>query len=173
MRSPLTCQNANTADSRILIEATPLLLMDRFWQNEMDKPESGGILLGHRRGKHLHVTIATEPQPGDGRWRFFFNRSMRAHQDIALKKWRASGGTVDYLGEWHTHPEPHPSPSPKDYAEWRKICSRLPNPMLFMIVGWSGEVWLGCSNGQKVEQCNIDPMEVSTSHSHLRPGRRR
>lgn len=153
----------NAGGRQILVETDPLMLMDRFWQDDMVKPESGGILLGYRRGEHLHVTVATAPQPDDGRWRFFFKRSKRAHQEIALKQWRASGQTVDYLGEWHTHPEPHPSPSSHDYSEWRKIYERLPKPMLFMIVGWSGELWLGCSEGSQVLRCNDEGAEISVS----------
>lgn len=131
------------------------MLMDSFWQDAPAKPESGGILLGYRRGKHLHVTMASVPQPADGRWRFMFERSKRAHQEIALREWRASSQTVDYLGEWHTHPEPYPSPSSFDRAEWSKICSRVSSPMIFMIVGWSGEHWLGSSStGHQVHRCN-------------------
>jgi hypothetical protein len=37
---------------RVLVEAEPLALMDRHWQDSTSKPESGGILLGYRRGAH-------------------------------------------------------------------------------------------------------------------------
>lgn len=153
MRSALIWQVPMGQAGKILVEAEPLMLMDEFWQNKAVKPESGGILLGYRRGNHLHVTMATAPQPGDGRWRFLFRRSKGSHQDIALHQWHASGQTVDYLGEWHTHPEPHPRPSHLDYTEWAKICARAPKPMLFMIVGWTGELWLGYSSGERVQKC--------------------
>lgn len=153
MRSALIWRMPGRQVGQILIEAEPLILMDRFWQDESAKPESGGILLGYRRDKHLHVTMASTPQPGDEQRRYLFNRSKRAHQELALRQWRASAQTVDYLGEWHTHPETHPSPSGLDQAEWAKICARAPNPMLFMIVGWSGEHWLGCSKGGQVVRC--------------------
>lgn len=154
MRSALMWRVPKVQDGQVLIEAEPLSLVDGFWQDERSKPESGGILLGYRRGGHLHVTMASTPQPEDGRWRYFFRRSRRAHQEIAIHHWRASGETVDYLGEWHTHPEPNPTPSGEDYAEWAKICARTPKSMLFLIVGWSGQLWLGWSSGQRVLRCD-------------------
>lgn len=129
------------------------MLMDQFWQDDGVKPESGGILLGYRRCNHLHVTMVTVPQPSDRRQRFLFRRSKGTHQDIALHQWHASGQTIDYLGEWHTHPESQPSPSRLDYTEWAKICARVQKPMLFMIVGWTGELWLGCSSRKRVQKC--------------------
>ncbi|WP_431259403.1 Mov34/MPN/PAD-1 family protein [Roseateles chitinivorans] len=155
MRSALMWRAAHAPEGQILVEADALRLMDGFWQNEHSKPESGGILLGYRRGPHLHVTMVTTPQRGDCGWRYFFKRSRRAHQDIALRHWRASGETVDYLGEWHTHPESSPTPSGEDYAEWAKICARTSLPMLFVIVGWSGQLWLGRSRGQQVPRCDL------------------
>ena len=153
MREALIWCMPGRQSGRILVEAELLMLMDRFWQDASAKPESGGILLGYRRGKHVHVTMASAPQPGDGRWRYLFKRSKRAHQEIALRQWCASAQTVDYLGEWHTHPENLPNPSSLDYTEWAKISAIAPSPVIFAIVGWSGQVWLGCSNGRHVRRC--------------------
>lgn len=153
MRSAVIWQVPKNLDGQILLEVEPLQLMDKFWQDDVTKPESGGIFLGYRRGSHLHVTMASAPQPSDARSRYSFWRSKSAHQDIALRKWRASKQTMDYLGEWHTHPEAHPMPSGKDYSEWAKICTSAQKPMLFLIIGWSGELWLGCSEGQRVRKC--------------------
>lgn len=75
---------------QVLVEAEPLALMDRHWQDSTSKPESGGILLGYRRGAHLHVTMATAPQASDRGWRYLFKRSARHHQEIALHQWNES-----------------------------------------------------------------------------------
>jgi len=153
MRSALVWQNPIGTAGLVLVEAAPLILMDRYWQNSNDKPESGGILLGYRRSTHLHVTMATAPQTTDRGWRYLFKREARHHQEIALRQWIASDKKMDYLGEWHTHPEPHPSPSATDQSEWRAICGQRPSSMVFMIMGWTGEMWLGMSGGVKIEQC--------------------
>lgn len=153
MRSAIVWQNPHITQGRILVEAEPLELMDRHWQDKIGKPESGGILLGYRRGAHLHVTMATKPQAADRGWRYLFKRSARYHQEIAFHQWNASERTMDYLGEWHTHPQHHPSPSATDISEWRKICSQRQAPMIFLIIGWSGELWLGLSREMGIKQC--------------------
>jgi integrative and conjugative element protein (TIGR02256 family) len=127
--------------------------MDAHWQNRSDIPESGGILMGYRRGEHLHVTHATPPQATDRRKRFQFNRSSQPHQMIALERWKESGGTIDYLGEWHTHPQATPAPSMMDHREWRKIYRGRALQMLFAVMGWKGDLWLGLSTADKVDQC--------------------
>lgn len=153
MRSALVWHGLCLYAGQVLVEAEPLALMDRHWQDSTSKPESGGILLGYRRGAHLHVTMATAPQAGDRGWRYLFKRSARHHQEIALHQWNESGRKIDYLGEWHTHPELHPSPSATDLSEWRKICSQRQAPMVFLIMGWSGELWLGLSGRLEIERC--------------------
>lgn len=98
--------------------------------------EAGGILLGFRRGEiDLELTLATEPTPKDKRGMFSFFRSTWHHQDVARQQWMKSGGTVDYLGDWHTHPEDHPTPSSTDRREWEKLRRNSPRPLIFIIVG--------------------------------------
>ncbi|MET3821874.1 hypothetical protein ACVK00_000780 [Burkholderia sp. PvR073] len=52
-------------DARILIEPFVLSTLMGFRQTDPTAPESGGILLGYRRGLHLHVSMVTTPQPGE------------------------------------------------------------------------------------------------------------
>ena len=67
------------------------------------------------------------------------------HQQAALARWRQSDGTIDYLGEWHTHPEHSPSPSTIDTGGWRRIWSKRKTPMLFVIAGTQDRLWIGLS----------------------------
>lgn len=152
MRSAMMWQSPWQPSSRVLIEAGPLTLLDRFHQPGRAALEAGGILLGYRRGLHLHVVAATTPQAADRRSRFRFHRADPHHQIAAMDHWESSGMRVDYLGEWHTHPEAQPTPSHLDYSEWRKICSRRSSPMVFVILGWSGDIWLGVSKGTRIAQ---------------------
>ncbi|MFO6419234.1 Mov34/MPN/PAD-1 family protein [Hylemonella sp. W303a] len=139
----------------VLIEAEALVLMDNFRQNTAEKPESGGILLGYRRGPHLHVTAATAPQAADRSSRYLFQRSSSHHQEIAIQQWNASGGTMDYLGEWHTHPQQKPSPSTIDLNEWIKLSGKKNFPLVFVIMGWTGDIWVGFSDDRKIHPCNL------------------
>ena len=156
VQSPLMWQNPCIAEGRVLIEPEPLALINQYRQDHQSKPEAGGILLGYRREGHLHVTMATVPQPSDRRMRFWFSRATKHHQQEAVRHWMASNAEVDYLGEWHTHPEGRPSPSSLDRTEWRKIACERTSPMVFMILGWTGELWVGvsCDSGS-VKPCTV------------------
>lgn len=130
-------------DGFVLIEARVLQVLAGYRQLHQGAPESGGILLGYRRGSHLHVTEATAPLVPDHASRTSFFRSAGPHQQAALARWRESGRTVDYLGEWHTHPEHSPTPSTIDTGGWQRICSKRKKPMLFVIAGTQDRLWIG------------------------------
>lgn len=153
MRSHLIWEAPQKPLTKILIESFPLEEMDLYRQDASHKTEAGGIILGYRRGTHLHVTQVTIPQISDKRHRYGFHRSAQHHQQVALKAWHASGNTMDYLGDWHTHPELHPSPSELDLNEWKKICSKRTSPMLFMIIGVSGDLWVGLGDSREITCC--------------------
>lgn len=130
-------------DGFILVEDRVLQVLARHRQLHHGVPESGGILMGYRRGSHLHVTEATAPLEPDRASRTRFFRSAFPHQQAALARWRESGGTMDYVGEWHTHPELNPSPSAIDRRGWGHISNSRKTPMLFIIAGTQGSLWIG------------------------------
>ena len=146
--------------SLLLIEDSVLLQVGSFRQSELQATEAGGILLGYRRGPHLHVMIATAPGPGDKRSRYHFSRDDRSHALIARTEWERSGETMDYIGEWHTHPESNPKPSSLDFCEWLMICKRRTDPMVFLIQGIRG-IWVGVGVGRlmqgQVARERLDP----------------
>ena len=128
-----------TADkSRLLhFSAGTLQTFSQYIQAGSADSEAGGLLLGAVHGDHLIIEQATAPTDWDKRFRYLFERLPFGHEAIALSRWRASGGTVRYLGEWHTHPEDHPHPSSLDRKEWNRLASRRRDkrPMLAVIVG--------------------------------------
>lgn len=142
--------------ARVLIEPIVLEQISRFRQVESDTPEGGGILLGYRRDSHLHIVEATTPQPSDKCTLFRFVRRDPHHQKLALKRWMESNQTIDYLGEWHTHPQGEPAPSQLDLIEWCKIFKGEP-PMLFMILGTKDDDWVGVSMDGKLRQSTYCP----------------
>lgn len=106
------------------------------------RKERGGILIGQRREEHLHVHEVTVPMRFDRGTRFALRRSAAGHQGIATRLWRRYGGTMDWSGEWHSHPQAVPSPSAIDLASWSGIVARSQVPMLFVMVGYDAH-WVG------------------------------
>ena len=102
--------------------------------------ESGGALLGMRRGRHIEVASLTTPAKGDSASRFHFFRRSKRHQMKSNWLWKRSGGLVDHVGEWHTHDEMVPHPSPTDSASWMALGRRRQGAaMVFLICGQRAE----------------------------------
>lgn len=129
----------STTDQRNLVVFAPdvLKVFKHYRQRFFWQPEGGGILLGCRRGKHLEVMIATEPSHKDSRSALSFVREADGHAEFAEQAWRQSEKRIDYLGEWHTHPQRVATPSHVDRHEWRKLILQRPKltPILVVVVG--------------------------------------
>lgn len=115
-------------------------VLARFWKYRQQcllLPESGGILLGRRRGKHLEVLLATEPSPHDKGSTYSFLREAKVHAEVARQAWIRGNRQIDYLGEWHTHPQTAPVPSEIDRAEWSRLVLQCPDKttLLMVVVG--------------------------------------
>ncbi len=144
--------NPFDGEGLILIEQQVIDQIRSFRQIEIASSEAGGILLGFRRGSHLHVTDLTLPGAEDKRSRTAFYRSAASHQKIAMSRWLESNGTMGYLGEWHTHPQKHPSPSPIDIREWKVILSKQPQNMVFVIAGNDEKNWIGIGKNKNIAE---------------------
>jgi len=110
------------------------------WQEiifSSDQRESGGLLLGMRRLGSLEIVSASYPMPKDTRTRTAFIRHDSGHADMAVTAWKDSGGTVDWIGEWHTHPFGSSKPSIVDLRNWKNLAAHTKHPMVFVIVGKS------------------------------------
>ncbi len=133
----------------VVVSALVIELVARYKQLKAGDPESGGILIGLRRGEHFEITAATMPQVDDKRTRFRFERVERGHAEALKKRWAVSMGAENYLGEWHTHPEDHPSPSSIDVTEWQRAVKLHNQPLVMLIVGRkSTYVAIVCHLGQ-------------------------
>jgi integrative and conjugative element protein (TIGR02256 family) len=120
--------------------------IESFMAADAGKCEAGGILLGLRRDPHLEIVDATLPARGDVRQSHRFIRRSRSHQLAATRAWRQSGQLVDYLGEWHSHPEPHPSPSAIDESEMlRRSREHRSEALVELIVGYEG-IWVALAD---------------------------
>ncbi len=109
-------------------------------QHDCFAPEAGGVLLGRIVVERPNVVVetVTVPSPDDRRSRFSFFRAERPTQSAINAAWEASGGTQNYLGEWHTHPEDHPTPSRVDRKGWQRLAYEArfeQDALFFLIVG--------------------------------------
>jgi len=114
--------------------------MATYLQNSIEKTEGGGVLLGKafEQSGNIIIDMVTTPQVNDIRRRFFFFRNQKRHQQIINEIWKESEGTINYLGEWHTHPEDVPIPSLIDLQNWRKQvhnASYEGDCLIFIILG--------------------------------------
>jgi integrative and conjugative element protein (TIGR02256 family) len=97
--------------------------MESHRQLEPGSHEAGGVLLGRflMGCEDVVVNEAVGPFDTDSRSRYQITRKRSPAQELVNEAWRASRGTCNYLGEWHTHPEYSPSPSWSDLRNWRHI----------------------------------------------------
>lgn len=144
MSKELVFNNPITA-GYILVEDNVITKMNRYRQRMADANEAGGLLLGFRRGPHLEIIDITEPYPNDVRRRTYFYRCDSSHKKHAKKQWKKSKKTIDYLGEWHTHPELIPTPSGLDQKEWGVLVNGRDSSLAFFILGIT-DIWAGVGN---------------------------
>ena len=120
--------------------------------------EAGGLIMGSLRQKkaepflltsppHIEVTDISEPGLKDVRTRCSFVRKGEHHRALVKKAKINSDNNIDYLGEWHTHPEANPSPSSIDVYHWKK---NLKGRHAALIIIGIVSVWVGYWNGRKI-----------------------
>lgn len=119
---------------RVLIHHPVRTELERSSLACADQPEAGGILLGAYRGPDMEVTGLTRPGPADEQRPFSFIRVDPVHEAANARAWQNSGGTVSYVGEWHTHPCGAVIPSSADVRSWRGEARRCGRPMAFVLV---------------------------------------
>ncbi|WP_198361477.1 CBASS system CD-NTase/cGAS isopeptidase Cap3 [Halomonas sp. N3-2A] len=125
--------------SLLVILPTVLSRLLSYRQYNLSNNEAAGVLIGERRGSHLVVHQVSEPGKGDIRRRYFVDRRGPHHQAAVEDAFSRSSGRLQYLGEWHTHPEDVPSPSSTDLNSWKRYLI-ADEPMVLLIVG-KNEIW--------------------------------
>ena len=136
----------------VSFEVHVLEIIDRFRQRKYySQLESCGILMGEKRGLHgedIHVMHLSTPKITDFRTPVYYKRGVYGHQEHLNQLHDSSQGRIQYLGEWHTHPQKNAKPSSTDYREWRKTCKYFKEqPVLFFIAGVH-EDWLGIQKNE-------------------------
>lgn len=98
-------------------------VLDRLMRIPGRPWEVGGWLLGwwSDDGSETLVTHATPPASRGTP--FGVTISGRGHRPMFDAAWNASGGTVTFLGDWHTHPGGPAAVSERDRKAMRQLAS--------------------------------------------------
>lgn len=83
--------------------------------------ETGGLLLGYWKDDEIVVASATGPGPNAQRGRTWFRPDQQWQTEDLARAYAASGRTMTYLGDWHTHPGGTAIPSRTDRRTMRAI----------------------------------------------------
>ena len=108
--------------------------------------EAGGVLLGWRDGSDRIVTGLIGPGPHSlhGRHAFVPDHSWQVEQ--IRKAFGLTGGDLDYLGDWHSHPDWIALMSAIDDTTLVRISRKVVTPLMIIIAGadprWEYGGWL-------------------------------
>jgi len=109
------------------------------------EPEGGGMLFAQIEPGWITIRVATLPQQSDHRSRVTFEPDLRFQQREIRRKFKQG---LQFVGEWHTHPERHPQPSGADLHSMA-LCFLTSKHMLqsfvMVIVGtakWPDCLWV-------------------------------
>lgn len=98
--------------------------------------ETGGILLGHDHGTHTHVAAIIGPGPAATHARFRFAPDNDWQVEQVAAAWHRDP-TLDYLGDWHTHPNGTTHLSGLDTETAQAIAAaplaRQPEPVMLVL----------------------------------------
>ena len=89
---------------RVVFSNWMLKRIARIQQSALTDYESGGMLFGVIRPGALTISFATPAYPDDKRSKTEFIRRDKRHLRVLDSVRRRFGGTIGYLGEWHSHP---------------------------------------------------------------------
>ena len=146
-------------DIILRIDQKVIDIISSFIQDEKDKPEAGGILMGYYIDDYsFFISDLTVPSNYDKSSRFNFIRSFINAQKFINHFFKSSKGKKIYLGEWHTHPEKLPTPSSTDLDSFEEQLkkNKLNSKFIFMIIiGIEGMYASSYSNLKLVDEGRV------------------
>ncbi|WP_267389788.1 Mov34/MPN/PAD-1 family protein [Sphingomonas sp. GC_Shp_3] len=129
--------------------------------------ETGGMLLGWRDGEDRVVTgmVGAGPAAKHGRFAFLPDHDWQIKQ--LREAFQTTAGDLDYLGDWHTHPDGIAAMSALDHKTFRCIAKQVRKPAMLIAAGgpgkWVATAWVW-SGGQLLRRATPTKHEVK----HLR-----
>lgn len=150
----------------------PAVLLSRMRVERDDRlpRETGGFLLGLRRGSNIEVSEFTPQGAMDVAGPVSFERVDPEHQRRAIQAWERAEGMVGLVGDWHTHPAGQVDPSATDRSAWRTLVRSMHASGVGVILGAEEAAVFALSKdwrGLKVEQFVL----LSQDHTDLVFGR--
>jgi integrative and conjugative element protein (TIGR02256 family) len=130
--------------------------------------ETGGILVGRCENDIVDVLFASDAGPLAASEPFRFVRDGE-HCQTFLEARAVELPGVDYVGEWHSHPNASPTPSARDIASFEEIAADpdyLTNSPLLVVVapalegdavGWSYTIFPVGGSGRSIDDVEIAP----------------
>jgi integrative and conjugative element protein (TIGR02256 family) len=119
----------------VTIDPEVLAVFHDHRQTRSRQNEAGGQLFAKVIGSQWQVKVATGPRSQDRRGRFRFWPDRESEQD-EIYRYHSQG--LDFVGDWHTHPQDIPQASASDLSSIASIVSssrhHLPG-FLMIIVG--------------------------------------
>lgn len=120
--------------------------------------EVGGVLLGKIDVKNGIVSIEKiEEIKSKEVFRLSYIRDNKIAQQVINKSWTDSKGIINYLGEWHTHPNVNPSPSSTDkttiMAQTIEKNSKYFPYTILLIIGKSERITVTIANKGRIILC--------------------
>lgn len=120
--------------------------------------ENGGILLGRIvRNKSMVILEQARVVRSKRKFRLAYVRNNKKAQKLINEIWTESKGVVNYIGEWHTHPNIAPIPSNTDRntiveQTVEKRSDYFPYTLL-IIIGKGEQITLTISNTRRIIEC--------------------
>lgn len=124
-----------------------------YWSNL--KYETGGILLGkfNRKNKLIEISEVYELKTSLFS-KILYKRNARKAQKIINKRWKETEGIINYIGEWHTHPNMLAHPSGTDINSLKEIHDKVKHVLpgtILIIVGKDENINLIVQSGDIIE----------------------
>lgn len=95
--------------------------------------ETGGFLIGTRRGPHIDVTGLTRQGRGDVATDTSFERRCMSHRKMIDAAWKRSKGLESIVGDWHSHPHGAAEASSIDWSAWRMMVEASRRTMIGLV----------------------------------------
>jgi integrative and conjugative element protein (TIGR02256 family) len=106
--------------------------------------ESGGVLLGATKAGRIEIIHAVGPGPLACHEATGFTPDREWQYDEIARLYEESGSSLEYLGDWHTHPYGTPRPSSLDMSLLKQIAgsaeSMCPRPIM-VILAYRADEW--------------------------------
>ncbi len=136
----------NRHDWRIVLSQQ---VLDRVLTCRADRlpNETGGILLGgvdHAR-RCVHIVVALASPPDSEEWPTMYIRGVKGLKEARGRIVKATAAHLDYLGEWHSHPEgasARPSKDDQNVFAWISDLAAVDGRPAVMLIVAEGEARL-------------------------------